>query len=204
MTVGEVVESGLCRIPTLNLAGYLLGGPVRDVAMLGKMPRTIEVVVVVHPVGEHLAGVALIAKVEFVVVDGVELRASLFVEHHVVELDPISLRIHVQLARGEGLVACIAKRLREGGDIRHPQRLVEITVAVRAWRRARHQGAASGDADGALAVGSRKATSVACELIQRGCLDDGVTGDPEERSGPVVSADEQNVRLIWHCETSGA
>ena len=180
MTVGQVVEARLCWIPALDQTCHLLGRPVRDVTVLRQVPRSIQILVVVHASGEHPTGVALIRQVEFVVVYSVELRTTLFVKDDVVEADPVSLRIDVKLAGGEGLVAVVAERLGKCGDIRHPQSLVEVAVTVGAAGRPRHQRPTSGDTDRAFAVGPWEAATVSGELIERRGLDRRVTGDAEE------------------------
>jgi hypothetical protein len=149
------------------------------------------------PANKHPAGVFVVAKIKFVVIDRVELGAPFFVQDDVVEPDPVTLRIDVELARCESLVAIVSKRLRQRGNVRHPQRFVEVPIAVGPTRGSCHQGASGRDADGAFAVGASEPDTVPRELIERGSLDRGMSGDTEQRSRPVVRADHQNVWMVF-------
>ncbi len=82
--------------------------------VLGKMPGTVRVFVIAHPVCKALSSEAVIRQIEVVVIDGAQMRATLFGQDDVVETDAVALRIDVQFSDGIGLIAAAAKCLRQG------------------------------------------------------------------------------------------
>ena len=121
--------------------------------------------------GKALAGVALVGEVDVVVVDSAQVRAALFVEDYVVEPYAVALGVDVEFADGVGLVAGVAKGLREGRDPWHGLGGLEDAVAVGPGCSAGHQGAAGGNAHGAFGVGVGVAGAAAGEGVEGWSLD---------------------------------
>jgi hypothetical protein len=69
VAIGEEPESRTGWVTAFNHPNHLLRAPVRDVAVFGEMPRSVEVVVITHTVRELLTGITSIAKEKFIIVD---------------------------------------------------------------------------------------------------------------------------------------
>ena len=68
VAIGEEPESGTGWVSAFNHPHHLLRAPVRNVAVFGEMPRSVEIIVVAHPVCELLTGIAPVAEEELIVV----------------------------------------------------------------------------------------------------------------------------------------
>ena len=158
---GQVPEAGLGRVAPLNHPAHLARRPSGGVAVFGQVPRAEGVFVVAHAVGKPHARMALVREEEIVVVNSTQVRSALFVEEHVVETNAVALGIDVELANSIRLVACVAEGLCHGWQLGHGGGRFEDPVAVGARRSARHQGATSGDADRAFAIGVGEASAAA-------------------------------------------
>lgn len=176
MSEGEKPEAGFCWVAALDHPAHLSGRPGGGMAFFGQMPGAERIFVIAHAVRETLAGVALVGQEEVVVVDSAQVRATFFVEEHVVKAYAVALRVDVQLADGVGLVTGVAEGLRHGWHVGHRLGGFEDAVAVCTRGGAGHQGATCGNADGAFAIGVGEAGAAAGEGIQSWCEDRGVLG----------------------------
>ena len=89
--------------------------------------------------------------------DLLDIAPKPFIQNHVVEPDPVPLRIHVQLAHAVGLVARVPERLGQRRQVRHRLGLAEVSVAVSPRAGPCHQRSSRRDADRAFAIGISKA-----------------------------------------------
>ena len=112
-----------------------------------------------------LSSEAVIRQIEVVVIDGAQMRATLFGQDDVVETDAVALRIDVQFSDGIGLIAAAAKRLRQSWKRGHGFKRFKQAVAVRLGWRARHERAACGDTHWTFAVGIAEARAAACQFV---------------------------------------
>ena len=161
MAERQIPEAGLGRVAPFDHPAHLMRRPSGGVAVLGQVIGAEGVLIVAHAVGESHARMAFVCEEEIVVVNRAQVWSALFVEEHIVKANAVALGIDVELANGIRLVACVAESLRHGRQIGHGSGWLEDPVAVGARRSARHQGAASGDADRAFAIGVGEAGAAA-------------------------------------------
>ena len=161
MAERQIPEPGLGRVAPFDHPAHLVCRPSGGVAVLGQVIGAEGVFIVAHAVGESHARMASVCEEEIVVVNRSQVWPPLFVEEHIVEANAVALGIDVELANGIRLVAGVAEGLGHGRQLGHGSGWLEDPVAVGARRSARHQGAASGDADRAFAIGVGEASAAA-------------------------------------------
>ena len=190
-------KAGRVGVAALDGAAHLPHRPVRRVAALGQVPGPGGVDVVAHGVGEFLSRVPLVAQEALVVVvAAAQVVATLLAQDDLVEADAVPLRIDVQLAHGVGLVAVVAEHLRHGGQVRvHGPVLVEDAVPVSPGRGPRHQGPPRRDAGRRGRVGLGEEGAVGGQMVEGRREDALVARGAQQRAGPVVDTDEQDVGL---------
>jgi len=160
------------------------------------MPRAPAVLVVGHPAGEALAGVALVPEEEFVVVlDDSLAAATLLIDPDVVESGAVPLVHQMHFPHGIGLVAGVATGLGERCHRRQGLlRVVPATVGSRG--EPGQQGAAGGDANRALAVGVGETHPVRGHLIQGRRHHHRMPRAPEQAPRPLVHGDQDDVGMV--------
>ena len=198
MHVGQVPEGRPGWIAPLDLPAHRPGNPIRGVVGFGEVPRPEGVLVVAHAVGIAQAGLSLIPQPKIVVVHRTQNGTALFHQHHIVETDPIPLRVHVELAHRLGLVAVVAEGLGQGREGRHGLQHLEFTVPVGARRHAGHQRSPRRYADGTLAVGVGEPNPAARQGVQCRGPDHRMSGRAHQPGRPVVGANQQHVGVAGH------
>ncbi|MCY1237394.1 hypothetical protein D9M72_500870 [compost metagenome] len=170
--------------------------------LLGKVPRAPVVLVVAHAVVVLTARKTCVAQVDVVVVHHAPLRAALVIEQDIVESDAVPLGMHMEFSYRVGLIAGISERLGERGDLGKPEIVFEHPVAMPARAQARHQRASRRDANWTFRVRTGKAHPRLGDLVESGRKNHGVTGNAKHLPGPMVRADQQDIRLLGHLMNS--
>ena len=185
-------------IQTVEPATRLPGGPVGRMSVLGQVPRTGAALVVGKTVAVMLPGEAMVMQPLFVVVSVQPgQHPALLVQNHVVESVPLALREEVHLANGLGLITRFAKEHRKGLVASNRVTLSVIVAANRALTSSRtqpgHDGHPGRDADRALTVSSPEKNSLLGQLVQMGCLHNGMPQNAESIAAMMIGADQKNV-----------
>ncbi len=153
MAKAQIPKRGLGRVAPLDNARHAPTRPSRGVMFLRLVPGPPMILIIGHAVIELASGVALIAKIDVVVVERSPLRPAFVIQKDAVKTNSIPLRLHMQLADRICLVAGIAKRLCHGDGIRHAKLIVENAIAMRLRAHPGHQGAPCRNAHRTFGIG---------------------------------------------------
>ena len=117
------------------------------------------------------------------------------IKQHIIEANPVPLRVHVEFAHGIGLIPFVAEGLSHRRQIGHGQ-IGEDTISVGSGRAPRHQRASCRNTDRCLGIGPGEAHAIARELIEGWRLQTGMPSGPQKSAIPVISGDQQYMGTI--------